>query len=294
MKKLKTIMAAVLTVAVLFSLTACGTENDNLNSEVNSSNSEESKENEQNSENNSEDASLQKIKDRGQLILGTSADYAPYEFHALIDGKDEILGFDIAIAEKIAEHLGVELKIVDMSFEGLLVALNADQVDIVMAGMTPDAERSEAVDFSDIYYVAKQGVLIRTEDSDKYKTIESLEGQKVAAQKGSIQENIVKEQLSKSKLISLTKIPNIVLELKNKTVEAAVMEMPVSEGYVKQYPDLKIAEINVNDDVGGSAIAMKKGSTELVKEVNTVIKQLQEDGSIDKFVVEANEQAIVE
>ncbi len=83
------------------------------------------------------DESLIKIKEKGVLVLGTSADYPPYEFHVEVDGMDTIVGFDIEIAKSIAERIGVELEIIDMKVEGLLPALNAGKIDLVIAGMTP-------------------------------------------------------------------------------------------------------------------------------------------------------------
>lgn len=300
MKKLRNFLIVVMSTLIMFSLAGCvaddskvSEKNDTI-TEQNPEQSTENNENETKNTDNTGDNSLQTIKDKGVLVLGTSADYAPYEFHVLNNGKDEIVGFDIQIAKAVAENLGVELKIIDMNFDGLLTALNSNQVDIVMAGMTPTPERMEAIDFSDIYYNAKQGVVIRSEDKDIYTSIDSLSNKKIAAQKSSLQEGIAKEQLPSSKLFSLTKIPNIVLELKGKNVEAAIMELPVAEGYVAQYPELMISNIEVKDETGGSAIAVKKGSSSLTAALNDVITNLKSDGSIDKFVIEANELVVVE
>ena len=78
---------------------------------------------------------LQEIKDSGKLVMGTSADYPPYEWHLIKDGKDEIIGFDIDIAQAIADELGVELEIKDMDFDGLIPALTTGKIDIIIAGM---------------------------------------------------------------------------------------------------------------------------------------------------------------
>jgi len=286
---MKKILSVILATAMIFSLAACSSNESDQNE--NSSNDETKIELKNES---TTDTSLKDVLDKKQLVLGTSADYAPYEFHLLEDGEDKIVGFDIDIAQSIADSLGVELKVIDMNFDGLITALNAKQVDMVMAGMTPTPKRVEAVDFSDIYYLAQQSVIVRTDDIDTYKDIASLEGKKVAAQRGSLQEGIVKEQLPKSNLVSLTKIPNIILELKNKNVEAAIVEKPVADGYSKQYPEISTSAIEVTDETGGSAIAMRKGSTSLVNAVNDVIEQLQTNGKIDEFVAQANEMVVVE
>lgn len=235
---------------------------------------------------------MDKLEKSGKLVVGTSADYAPYEYHTMIDGKDTIVGIDISIIKEIAKDLGVQLEIVDMSFDGLLSALNTDKVDIVIAGMNPDAERKKAVDFSKIYYEAKQGVLVRTEDKDSIKSIADLNGKKVGAQLGTTQEKIAKEQMKDSTLISLGKIPDLVMELKNKKIDALVVELPVANGYVKNNNDLVLTNITVQEESGGSAIAVKKGNSDLVKLIDKSLDRLIADGSIDKFVVEANDQNV--
>lgn len=237
-------------------------------------------------------ATMKRIEKTGKLVVGTSGDYAPYEYHALVNGKDTIIGIDMSIAKELAKDMGVELQIVDTDFNGLLTSLNTNKVDIVIAGMNPDPERSKAVDFSKIYYEAKQGVMVRAEDKDKIKSIADLDGKKVGAQLGTTQEKIVKEQIKGADLISLGKIPDLVMELKNKKIDALVVELPVANGYVKNNNDLALTDIAVKDDTGGSAIAIKKGNTNLVEQVNKTLDRLMKDGTIDKFVQEANEKNV--
>lgn len=239
-------------------------------------------------------ATMKRIEKSGKLVVGTSADYAPYEYHAMIDGKDTIIGFDISIANEIAKDLGVQLEIVDSGFDGLLQSLNTDKVDIVISGMNPDDERRKAVDFSKIYYEAKQGVMVRAEDKDKIKSIADLSGKKVGAQLGTTQEDIAKEQMKDSTLVSLGKIPDLVMELKSKKIDALVVELPVANGYVKNNNDLALSELTVEEESGGSAIAVKKGNEALLKLIDATIDRLMKDGSIDKFVQEANDKNVTE
>ena len=93
---------------------------------------------------------LQEIKDKGKLVMGTSADYPPYEWHLIKDGKDEIIGFDIDIAQAIADELGVELEVKDMAFDGLIPALSTGKIDMIIAGMNATEERKQSVDFTDV------------------------------------------------------------------------------------------------------------------------------------------------
>ncbi len=232
---------------------------------------------------------LDKIKESGKIVLGTSADYPPYEFHKEIDGEDQIVGFDVEIAKAIAHDLGVELEIKDMDFGGLLMALNDDKVDFVIAGMTPDADRKKVVDFSEIYYTAVHGIVINTENEGNFKTVEDLAGKRVGAQQGAIQEDIALEKIENVDLKSLAKIPDLILEVKNNKIDAVVMEKPVADSYVDNNSDLKLMDLTFDDGEGGSAVAVKKGSTDLVEAIDQTLENLINNGSIDDFVVEAIE-----
>ncbi len=237
-------------------------------------------------------ATMKKIEKSGKLVIGTSADYAPYEYHTMINGKDTVVGVDISIAKEISKDLGVQLEIVDMGFDGLLAALNTDKVDIVIAGMNPDEKRRLAFDFSKIYYEAKQGIMVRTSDKEKLKSIEDLKGKKVGAQLGTVQEKIAKEQIKDAELITLGKIPDLVMELKNKKIDALVVDLPVANGYVKNNNDLALTDIAVKEDTGGFAIAVKKGNSDLVKLIDQSLDRLMKEEAIDKFVQEANEMNV--
>jgi len=233
------------------------------------------------------------IKAKGQLILGTEAQYAPYEYHKVTDGKDEIKGMDIDIAKEIAKELGVELVIKDLPFDSLLTALTGNKIDLIIAGMEPREDRKKSVDFSDIYYNAEQGILVRAEDESKYTTIESLAGKKVGAQLGSTQESILKSQLKDSKPVVMEKVPDLVLSLSTKKVDGVICEAPVASNYVKNYPNLKLSQIKVVSETPGSAIAVNKGNPEFLALINSVIKKLNDAGKIAEFFAAADEDSSV-
>lgn len=235
---------------------------------------------------------IDKIKESKKLVIGTSADYPPYEFHKEINGKDTIIGFDIEIAKEVAKDLGVELEINDMKFDGLVAALKTGKVDMVLAGMNPTEERKQSVDFSNIYYTADHAVIVRAEDKDKYKSLADLKGKEIGAQKGAIQEELAKTQIEGAQVKGLGKVTDLVLELKNKKVDAIVVEVPVAKFYVSKNPDLAITDAKFKIEAGeqGSAVAVKKGDEAFVNAINSTLEKLIKEGKIDKFVVEANEQ----
>jgi arginine/lysine/histidine transporter system substrate-binding protein len=229
---------------------------------------------------------IEQIKAKGKLVLGTSADYPPYEFHKAINGKDEIVGFDIEIAKAIAKDLGVELEIKDMKFDGLLAALVVDDIDIIVAGMVPKEERKKSVDFSIQYYQADQNVLVRAEDAAKITTIESLKGLKVGAQKSTVQEDLAKEKAQASEVKSLSKITDLVLELQNGKIDAVVLVGPVANAYANQNPKLAVSGISLGSEEG-VAVAVNKGTPDLLEAINKSLDTMIKAGTIDKYIQEA-------
>lgn len=236
---------------------------------------------------------LEAIKEKGVLTMATSADYPPYEFHKEINGKDTIVGFDVMIAEEVAKNLGVKLEIKDMKFDGLLGALKSGNVDIVVAGMTPTEERKQAVNFTDVYHNGEHTILVKKDNKEKYKSIEDLTKASIAVQKSSLQENIAKDVIKSSNIKSLGKISDVVLELQNNNVDAVVVSKEAITGYLKQYPDIVEASIDLgNDQSEGSAIAINKiDDTSLVDAINEVLDKLKKENKIEEFVEEATQLA---
>lgn len=232
---------------------------------------------------------LDKIKESGKLVIGTTADYPPYEFHATINGKDEIKGFDISIAQALADDLGVKLEIKDMDFDGLLVALQGGKVDMVFAGMTPTDERKQNVDFSDIYFTANQRFILRSGEENSVKSLDDLKGKKIGVQKGSIQEGIAKDNFDEANIKSLPKVTDLVLDLKNNKVDALLVEDGVAKINCDKNEGIAMSDFVVEDKDGGSAIALKKGATELQTQANNTINKLKAEDKITEFISDAND-----
>lgn len=233
------------------------------------------------------DAVYDKIMDRGELIVGLSADYAPYEFHADVDGKDTIVGFDISIAQKIADDLGVNLKIEELGFDALLGALKTGKIDLIISGMAPTAERLKEVDFSEAYMDVQQRIIVRKEDKDTFKTTNDFEGIKVGVQKQSTQEELAKTELTGSTPTSLQKVPDIIMNLKNKKVDAVILEGPVAEAYVDRNDDLVFADVEFVEGEKQTAIAMAKNTPILKEKVNTSIQTIKDEGLLDGYKKDA-------
>lgn len=234
---------------------------------------------------------VDKIKQSGKIILGTSADWPPSEFHKEINGKDTIVGSDISIAQEIAKDLGVQLEIKDMRFDGLLAALQTGNVDFVLSGMAPTEERRQSVDFSDIYHKGDQGVIVKTSAKDKIKTLSDLKGLRIGVQKGSMQVKIAKSQIENPDLKELGKVSDLVLALKTDKVDAVLCSVEVAKAYVKNNQDIALMVIRLKAEAQGTAVALKKGSPALMDEINKTIKRLQAANMIEKFIAEAQQLA---
>lgn len=224
------------------------------------------------------------------LTIGTSADFPPYEFVKVIDGKEAIVGFDIDIAKEIAADMGAKLEIKDLPFDSLLNELSSGRVDLVISGLSPNEERRKAVDLSDIYYKAEQAIVVREEDKDKYATMDAIKGSKIGVQTGSIQEEIANE-IEGAKVTSLGKISEIILQLQSNRVDTAIIEGPVARSFVKNVPGLVITDAVPEAEEDGYVIGVKKGNTELLDQVNTSLKRLDSEGKIEEFVTAATELA---
>ena len=167
---------------------------------------------------------MQKIKKQGKLVVGTASGYPPYEFIDTSVGEKKVIGIDMALAQKIADELGVKLEVQDMNFQALLTSLTGGKVDIAIAGINPTEERKKSMDFSADYLPTEQKVIIRKEDGSRYKKLEDLFGKTVGVQKSTTQEALAKEKIKDAKIVSLAHVPEVVLELKQGKVDGLVVE----------------------------------------------------------------------
>ncbi|MBC9902168.1 ABC transporter permease subunit [Staphylococcus aureus] len=234
-----------------------------------------------------QDQTWEKIKERGELRVGLSADYAPMEFEHTVNGKTEYAGVDIDLAKKIAKDNNLKLKIVNMSFDSLLGALKTGKIDIIISGMTSTPERKKQVDFSDSYMMTKNIMLVKKDKVNEYKDIKDFNNKKVGAQKGTEQEKIAQTEIENASITSLSRLPDVILALKSGKVGGAVVEKPVAEAYLKQNPKLGISNVKFNEEEKDTVIAVPKDSPKLLSQINKTIKEVKDKGLIDKYMTNA-------
>lgn len=229
----------------------------------------------------------------GKLTVATSPDFAPYEFYSIDeDGNPTLSGFDMDLAKYIADKMGLELEVVPMDFDGVLSELSQKNVDLGMAGLSPDPARADAMEFSDLYYKGGQSFVTVKDKADQFKTLEDANNKdySIGAQTGSIQLDLANENTPDADIISLPKVTDLITELLTGKMDGAFIETAVAESYQKNYPDLEIV-CDVPYDTEGSAIGVAKGNEGLLKAVNEAIADALDDGSMDKFIADATELA---
>ena len=229
----------------------------------------------------------------GKLTVATSPDFAPYEFYALDDaGNPTLAGFDVALAQYVADYLGLELEIVPMDFDGTITELGNKKCDLSMAGYSPDPDREIVMDFSDIYYAGGQSFVTVKGSEDKFPTLADANKPEyqIGAQIASIQYELAMENTPDADIVTLTKVTDIIAELLTGKLDGAFIETAVAQTYSIVYPDLVVLH-EVPYDQEGSVVGVYKDNGALLAAVNLAIASALEDGSMDRFVAEANELA---
>ncbi len=226
---------------------------------------------------------LDDIKAAGKLVVATSPDWPPYEY---IDDAGNIVGTDILMAQWMAEQLGVELEIQPLAFDACLAAVGNGSVDMVLAGLTYDEERLNAMELTGIYWnEGDQGLLVRKGEGATYDSAAAFDGKTVAAQNGTNQQIMVEEQLTGATLELVTKIPDGVNMVKAGRVDALAVPKTVYDSILAENDDLEIATFAF-DFEGGNYIASPKGDTAFTAKIQEMIDQINAEGLYQKWVDE--------
>ncbi len=238
---------------------------------------------------NNEDA-LERIKKQGYITVGTSPDYAPYEFYINKDGKRQIVGSDIALAQAIADEIGVELRIQESDFNTVIANAQAGTIDFGISGFSYTKKRAEVVDFSASYAresdnTSWQALMIRTEDLDKYQIKEDfrLHNAKVGAQAASIQYEMAQTIVDDANIVQLADTTNVAAQLSTGDLDAFVCTSTQAFALTQTYTNITVLPQetfnmdpeNIYNQTG--AIFSKDPSYDSLEElVNQVINKARE------------------
>lgn len=226
--------------------------------------------------------------DKEIINFGTSADFPPYEY---CEG-DKIVGIDPDIIDAIGDYLGVEIKLHDMDFNSIIASIQSGKLDGGAAGFTVTEERKKSVNFTDSFASSRQ-VIITRKDSD-IKEVDDLDSdKKIGTQLGTIGDTIAKEDFGEESVTAFNKVPDAVLSLKSKKLDAVILDGYTAENFISNNKDLTTIDAPYLEE--DYAIAISKDNPELLEDMNEAIAALKESGEIDEIIdkyqnQEANEE----
>ena len=176
--------------------------------------------------------------------------------------------------------MGFQFEIVDMQFDGLLPALEAKKIDVIIAGMTATEERKQFVNFSDPYYNSKQSIVVQANNTD-ITSFDNFTGKKVGVVLGYTGDILVSE-LPNVEVQKFNTTSETVLALKAQKVDAVVLDYEPAKNYVAQNTELKLVETDAATEE--YSIAMRKDDTEFLAKVNEALKTIKENGTYDALI----------
>jgi len=245
---------------------------------------------------------LEAIKERGYLEVATEPYFAPNEFiDASKPAGEQVIGSDIELARRIAERLGVELKIVALEFSAVLSSVTTGKYDMAISALAYMPSRAEAMELSKAYYINPNSegysLMVREEDADQYKAFSDFDGKKIVCQSGSLQELYATTQMDTSKLADIARVSATTdgyLMVSEKKVDAAVCAVANAKLYCEANPGLTVLtdlRFQEDEEFSGTRVGIPKGETELLDLVNSVIDEVVESGEYLQWYTEYQEYA---
>lgn len=276
---MKKMIAMLLALVMALSLMACGSTNTNNGGNDNANNGDEAQ-----------------PEAKTTLVVGVSADYAPFEFMYPDAGGNMVYGgIDISVAQYVADEMGLTMQVENMSFDNLLASLDKGDFDIVLSAMEATPERLENADFSDPYYTdVPPAILVKADKADQYKTLADFSGKYVGAQTATTKLDMVNDMEGVTP-VPLSSVLELVNELVYNKVDAILVDGGVAQQYADANPDLVIAE--ASSELGEAApycIAVAKGDPKgLLDDINAAIAKMAAENKIETFLADADSLADV-
>ena len=213
------------------------------------------------------------------LRVGTDASYAPFGFKD--EKSQEIAGFDVDLIKAIAKEEGLDVDIQNLNFDGLLPALQSDNLDVAISDMTISDDRKKSVDFSDPYYVAGSGLVVNKNNADIH-SFKDLDGKVIGVSVGSTGAEVA-SQINAKQVRTYNTIADAFLDLQNGGVDVVINDTPVNEYFVttkgKEYAKV-VGEDYEPQPLG---IAVKKGNSELLAKLNDGLAKIKKNGEYNNI-----------
>ncbi len=221
---------------------------------------------------------LQDIKDNGVLMVGTEGTYKPFSFHE--GGAGKLTGYDVEVVTAVADQLGVKPEFKETQWDALFAGLESGRFDVIANQVTINKDRREAYDFSTPYTVSK-GVVVTKADNTDIASFKDLKGKTTAQSLTSNWNDLAKE--SGAKVQAVEGWAQSVTLLKQGRVDATINDQLTYLDYQKSTPDKGIKIAAETKESSESALALPKGSTDLVKAIGSALEELQSDGTLAKI-----------
>lgn len=225
------------------------------------------------------DKSFDKIKDKGVLVVGLDATFAPMGFRG---ENGEIVGFDIDLAKEVAKRWGVEVQFKPCEWDGIIFDLNSGNIDMVWNGMTMTEERIKQVTFSEPYFT--DGQLIFSRKGEEVKKVAELEGKVVGLQLGSSADYAVQKSDIFSKIKEVKKYATNVealMDLEAGRTDAVVVDTVAGKYYNSKRATLTYSDESLTTEYYG--VAMRKKDKALAEKLNATLDEMRADGTFDKI-----------
>lgn len=227
----------------------------------------------------SADDLLAQIKERGSIIVAMEGTWAPWTYH---DEDDNLVGYDVEVAQNIAEKLGVEVEFIEGAWDGLLAGLDAGRYDIMVNGVGVTEERAEKYNFSTPYAYNKTAVIVRG-DYDEISSMEDLKGKKTA---NTISSTYAAQAEAYGATVTGVDDLNQTIELLlSKRIDATLNAEVVFNDYKKEHPEADVKIATYSDQVEEIAIPIRKGddTVTLLDDVNDALDEMAKDGTLTEL-----------
>ena len=223
------------------------------------------------------DDSWSRIQSRGEMVVGFAAHYPPFESKNEKTGQFE--GFDVEIAQAMAEVLGVKVRFVDAEWQGLLGGLNKGDFDLLITCMSKSETRGQNVNFSDVYYKLAD-VMVVGKGNQTIQTAADLRGKTVGVQLGSGSEQVVDAMTGFKEVKRYNYNPEAFLDLKKRRIDALVVGYAYAVNQIKTDPSYKVvgqplAEAEI-------VVVMRKGADALTAKINEALARIRANGAYQK------------
>ena len=213
------------------------------------------------------------------LYVGTNAEYPPFEY---LDENGNVVGFDIDLMNEISRVIGKKIEIKDMTFDGLIPALESKTIDILIAGITATESRKKVINFSKPYFESQQAIIVK-EDNNSITNFDSLNNSyTVGVVLGYVGDVALTESKKVEKIERFNRTADTVVALQSGKIDAAIMDYPIAVGYIKNNEGLKAIKTDLS--IQELCIGFRKEDTKLLEEVNKALDTLKENGKYDELV----------